>query len=223
MKTCLFFCLTLFWAALTVQAIDPKTLEIGAKAPDFKLMGTDGKTYSLARFSKSKVLVVVFTCNHCPTAQAYEDRIIRLTNDYKAKGVQVVAISTNDPSAVRLDELGYTDLSDTFEEMKIRYKAKKYNFPYLYDETQEVAQAYRAACTPDFFVFDAHRKLAYRGQLDDSRPKNGLPVTGEDLRNALDLILSGQSAPAEQRPSIGCNIKWHAGKEPSYFNPSGVQ
>ena len=107
--------------------------------------------------------------------------------------------------------------------MKEEAKVQGYDFPYLYDETQEVAQAYRAACTPDFFVFDAHRKLAYRGQLDDSRPKNGLPVTGEDLRNALDLILSGQSAPAEQRPSIGCNIKWHAGKEPSYFNPSGVQ
>ena len=138
MKKYLFFCLTLFWTTLRAYAIDPKTLEIGSKAPDFKLPGTDGKTYSLASFSKAKVLVVVFTCNHCPTAQAYEDRIIKLTSDYKAKGVQVVAISTNDPTAVRLDELGYTDLSDSFEEMKIRSKDKKYNFPYLYDGATQV-------------------------------------------------------------------------------------
>ena len=115
------------------MAEDPVTIAIGTNAPDFKLPGTDGKIYSLASFAKAKILLIVFTCNHCPTAQAYEDRIIQLTNDYKSKAVQVVAISPNDPKAIRLDELGYSDMSDTFNEMKIRHKQKKYNFPYLYD------------------------------------------------------------------------------------------
>ncbi|MEZ4903216.1 MAG: redoxin domain-containing protein [Spirosomataceae bacterium] len=130
--------LVMLCTLLSTSSIDPKTLEIGAKAPDFKLTGTDGKTYSLASFSKAKILMIVFTCNHCPTAQAYEDRLIKFSKDYKGKGVQVVAISPNDPTAVRLDELGYTDLSDSFAEMKLRYKDKNFNFPYLYDgDTQK--------------------------------------------------------------------------------------
>lgn len=208
MKSCLFFCLTLFWAALSVQAIDPKTLEIGAKAPDFKLMGTDGKTYSLASFSKAKVLVVVFTCNHCPTAQAYEDRIIRLTNDYKAKGVQVVAISTNDPSAVRLDELGYTDLSDTFEEMKIRYKDKKYNFPYLYDGgTQVTSLAYGAVATPHVFIFDQERQLQYVGRFDDVEKPTETPKVN-NARDAVESLLAGKPVAVPKTKSFGCSIKW---------------
>ena len=134
------FCILSFSA--NPAADEPVTLAIGAKAPDFKLPGTDGKTYSLASFSKAKILVLIFSCNHCPTAQAYEDRMIDLTNDYKNKGVQVIVISPNDANAVRLDELGYSDMGDTYAEMKLRHKQKKYNFPYLYDgKTQAVAKA----------------------------------------------------------------------------------
>ncbi len=189
-------------------------LPLGTLAPGFRLPNVDGSIVSIEDVADGKALVVVFMCNHCPFVKHVAAELVRLSRDYASKGVKLVGISSNDVST-------YPD--DSPEAMKEEAKVQGYDFPYLYDETQEVAQAYRAACTPDFFVFDAHRKLAYRGQLDDSRPKNGLPVTGENLRNALDLILSGQSAPAEQRPSIGCNIKWHAGKEPSYFNPSGVQ
>ena len=135
-----------------------KTLAIGSEAPDFKLQGVDGKTYTLASFKDAKVLVIVFTCNHCPTAQAYEDRIIRLAHDYKERDVDVVAIMPNDPKAISLDELGYTDISDSFEEMKIRAKEKHFNFPYLYDgETQKVAEAYGPVATPHVFVFDKNR------------------------------------------------------------------
>lgn len=189
-------------------------LPLGTLAPDFRLPNVDGSIVSLDDVADSKALVVVFMCNHCPFVKHIAAELVRLSKDYAGKGVKLVGISSNDVAT-------YPD--DSPEAMKEEARVQGYDFPYLYDETQEVAQAYRAACTPDFFVFDANRKLAYRGQLDDSRPKNGLPVTGKDLRNALDLIVSGQSAPAEQRPSIGCNIKWHAGKEPSYFNPSGVQ
>src|SRR5215510_3396377 len=144
------------------------TLAIGSKAPNFSLPGVDGKTYSLASFAKAKILVIVFTCNHCPTAQAYEDRIIKLTSDYKSKGVQLIAIMPNDPMAVRLDELGYTDMGDTYNEMKIRYKQKKFNFPYLYDgKTQSVAKAYGPVATPHVFIFDKNRILRYQGRVDD--------------------------------------------------------
>ena len=189
-------------------------LPLGTLAPDFRLPNIDGSLVSLDDVSGGKALVVVFMCNHCPFVKHVAAELVRLSRDYASKGVKLVGISSNDVST-------YPD--DSPEAMKEEARVQGYDFPYLYDETQEVAQSYRAACTPDFFVFDAQRKLAYRGQLDDSRPKNGIPVTGKDLRNALDLILSGQNAPTEQRPSIGCNIKWHAGKEPSYFNPSGVQ
>jgi len=189
-------------------------LPLGTLAPDFKLPNIDGSIVTLHDVADGKALVVVFMCNHCPFVKHIAAELVRLSKDYAGKGVKLVGISSNDVAT-------YPD--DSPEAMKEEARLQGYDFPYLYDETQEVAQAYRAACTPDFFVFDTNRKLVYRGQLDDSRPRNGIPVTGKDLRNALDLILSGQNAPAEQRPSIGCNIKWHAGKEPSYFNPSGVQ
>src|SRR6476660_3939420 len=162
-----------------------KTLAIGASAPGFKLPGTDGKTYSLASFKNANILVIVFTCNHCPTAQAYEDRIIQLAKDYSSKGVAVVAIMPNNPQAIRLDELGYTDLSDSFEEMKIRAKEKHFNFPYLYDgETQSVANAYGPVATPHVFIFDAERKLCYQGRIDDIEKPTKTP-NNLDTRNAI--------------------------------------
>jgi peroxiredoxin len=189
-------------------ADDPVTLAIGSKAPDFKLTGTDGKIYSLASFSKAKVLLIVFTCNHCPTAQAYEDRIIQLTNDYKAKGVQVVAISPNDPLAVRLDELGYSDMGDTFEEMKLRYKQKKYNFPYLFDgKTQSVAKAYGPVVTPHVFIFDKERKLRFQGRIDDVEKPSKTP-NHLDTRTALDELLAGKEITTPTTKVFGCSIKW---------------
>ena len=183
-------------------------MPLGTSAPPFALPGVDGETRSLDSFSDAKLLVVVFTCNHCPYAIASEDRLIELQRDYADKGVQVVAINSN-------DAVNYPD--DSFDNMKVRAAEKGFNFPYLYDESQEVARAYDAACTPDIFVFDADRKLAYRGQLDGSRPSNTVPVTGSDLRAALDAILDGASPSAEQVPSIGCNIKWQPGNAPDYF------
>jgi len=189
------------------------TLELGAAAPDFKLPGVDGKKHSLKDFRKSPVLVVVFTCNHCPTAQYYEERLKKISEDYKGRGVALVAISPNDPKSVRLDELGYTDLSDSFEEMKVRAKYKQYNFPYLYDgENENVSRAYGPVATPHAFVFDRERKLRYRGRIDDSeRPEF---VTVQDLRNALDALLAGREIEVKQTKSFGCSIKW-AGKSDS--------
>jgi len=185
----------------------PKTLEIGRQAPDFNLPGVDGRNYRLADFADAKVLVVVFTCNHCPTAQAYEDRIIKLISDYKSKGVAVVAISPNDPEAVRLDELGYSDMGDTFEEMKIRAGDKGYNFPYLYDgKTQTVTLAYGAVATPHLFIFDKQRKLRYAGRFDDSeKPKQ---VKSNDAINAIEAILAGRKVPVEKTMAFGCSVKW---------------
>jgi peroxiredoxin len=191
---------------------DHPTLSIGSKAPDFKLPGTDGKTYSLTSFAKAKILVIVFTCNHCPTAQAYEDRIIQLEKDYKDKGIQVVAISPNDPSAIRLDEMGYTDMGDSFEEMKRRSKQKKFNFPYLYDgKTQAVAKAYGPIATPHAFVFDAQRKLRFQGRIDDVEKPSKTPVNF-DTRNAIDALLAGKEVPVQTTKVFGCSIKW-ASKE----------
>ena len=185
-----------------------KTLEIGRQAPDFNLPGVDGRNYRLADFAKAKILMVIFTCNHCPTAQAYEDRIIKLTSDYQNKGVAVVAISPNDPEAVRLDELGYSDMSDTFEEMKIRAKDKGYNFPYLYDgKTQTVTKAYGAVSTPHLFVFDSQRKLRYTGRFDDSE-KTPKQVNSKDAINAIEAILAGRKVPVEKTMAFGCSVKW---------------
>lgn len=185
-----------------------KTLAIGATAPDFKLPATDGKTYSLTSFKDANILVIIFTCNHCPTAQAYEDRIIQLTNDYKNKSVTVVAISPNDPKAVRLDELGYTDLSDSFKEMKLRAKQKQFNFPYLYDgETQSTAKAYGPVATPHVFIFDKERKLRYEGRIDDVEKPTRTPNTF-DTRNAIEALLNNKDLTVTTTKVFGCSVKW---------------
>ncbi|MFZ5829909.1 MAG: redoxin domain-containing protein [Planctomycetota bacterium] len=188
-------------------AENPPTLAIGEKAPDFELPGVDGKSYRLGDFSDAKVLVLIFTCNHCPTAQMYEERMKQLVSDYKDKGVAVVAISSNDPLAVRLDELGFTELNDSFDEMKIRAEAQQFNFPYLYDgDKQEVARAYGPAATPHVFIFDQDRKLRFAGRIDDSpRPER---VKVHDTRNAIDALLAGKSVPVEITKVFGCSIKW---------------
>ena len=187
---------------------DHPTLAINAKAPNFSLKAVDGKTYTLASFNKYKILVVVFTCNHCPTAQAYEDRIIQLTRDYAARGVAVVAIMPNDPKAVRLDELGWADMGDSFEEMKIRARQKKFNFPYLYDgATQSVAKAYGPVATPHVFIFDKERKLRYQGRVDDVEKPTKTP-NNFDTRNAIEALLAGKEPPVQTTKVFGCSIKW---------------
>jgi thiol-disulfide isomerase/thioredoxin len=195
-------------AAPLRAADDVTTLAIGSAAPDFDLPGVDGKNRKLADFGDAKVLVVVFTCNHCPTAQAYEDRLIRLHDDYVGKGVAVVAINPNDSLAVRLDELGYSDLGDTLEEMKVRAEQKKFPFPYLDDgRTQAVARAYGAVATPHVFVFDGDRKLRYQGRVDDSETKPDR-VKRHDARNAIDALLAGKAPPVEKTNVFGCSTKW---------------
>lgn len=185
----------------------PKTLELGHSAPDFNLPGVDGKNHKLADFAKAEVLVIVFTCNHCPTAQAYEQRIKKLAADYKTKGVAVVAISSNDPKAVRLDELGYSDMNDSLEDMKIRARRMKFNFPYLYDgENQKVSRAYGPVSTPHVFVFDKARKLRFVGRIDDSEKPQKVKV--RDTRNAIDALLAGKEVPVKKTRTIGCSIKW---------------
>jgi peroxiredoxin len=185
---------------------DYKTLTIGADAPDFRLPGVDDRTYSLKDFADSKLLVVIFTCNHCPTAQAYEKRFAELHANYRDKGVAIVAISPNDPKAVRLDELGYTDLTDSFEDMKIRAKNSHFTYPYLYDgETQATAKAYGVVATPHVYIFDAARKLRYVGRFDDSEVKE---VKSHDAINALDALLAGRPVPVETTRVFGCSTKW---------------
>jgi peroxiredoxin len=197
------------------------TLQIGAAAPDFKLPGVDGKTYTLASFKNANILVVVFTCNHCPTAQAYQDRIIKLTEDYKSKGVAVVAIMPNDPKAITLDELNYTDMGDSFDEMKIRAKEKHFNFPYLYDgATQSTAKAYGPAATPHVFIFDKDRKLRYEGRIDNVEKPTKTP-TINDARNAIDALLNNNEVPVTTTKVFGCSIKW-AEKE-SWVEKAKVQ
>lgn len=200
-------------ATFTRAAVDVKPLEIGLPAPDFDLPGVDGKNHKLAEYKDAKVLVVVFTCNHCPTAQAYEQRIIDLHKGYHARGVALVAINPNDAKAVRLDELGYTDLSDSLEEMKIRAKERDFKFPYLYDgETQKVSHAYGAVATPHVFVFDDQRKLRYQGRIDDGKDGVAEPKT-HDLRNAVDALLAGKAPPVETTKVFGCSTKWSDKRE----------
>ena len=183
-----------------------RPLEIGQAAPNFDLPGVDGKNHKLSDFAGATLLLVVFTCNHCPTAQAYESRIVQLHADYKDNGVALVAISPNDDKAVRLDELGYTDLSDSFEEMKIRAKDRDFKFPYLYDgDTQKVSLAYGVVATPQVFLFDAERKLRYSGRIDDSEVKT---VTSHDARNAINALLAGKKPPVEKTRTFGCSTKW---------------
>lgn len=195
-----------FVADCVASAAQVKPLEIGQTAPDFELPAVDGKTYRLADFNAAKVLVVVFTCNHCPTAQAYEERIKSLDRDYKDRGVALVAINPNSPEALRLDELGWTDLGDSLEEMKIRAKDQNFQFPYLYDgETQKVATAYGVLATPHVFIFDADRKLRYQGRIDNSDVHE---VTSQDARNAIDALLGAKPVPLETTRVFGCSTKW---------------
>ena len=192
---------------------DHQTLEIGAAAPDFKLVGVDDRTYSLASFKDARILVVIFTCNHCPTAQCYEDRIIQMTKDYADKKVAVVAIMPNDPQSLRLDELDFSDLGDSFAEMKIRAKEKKFNFPYLYDgETESVSRAYGPVATPHVFIFDRERKLRYEGRIDDM--ENPFKTPGQtDARNAIDALLSNREVPVKTTKVFGCSVKWSEKKD----------
>jgi peroxiredoxin len=190
------------------RADEHPTLAIGAAAPDFSLTGVEGKTYTLSSFKDARVLVVVFTCNHCPTAQAYEDRIIQLTKDYSGRGVAVVAIMPNDPSSIRLDELGYTDMGDSYDEMKRRASEKHFNFPYLFDgKTEEASKKYGPIATPHVFVFDKDRKLRYSGRVDDVE-KPGKTPTVSDARNAIEALLNGRDVPVATTKVFGCSIKW---------------
>jgi peroxiredoxin len=190
------------------MSLTPSTmLPLGTSAPDFRLPDTDGKTVSLADFKGAPALLIVFLCNHCPYVKHVRFEFAQLVKEYQAKQVAVVGISSNNATAY----------PDDGPAMMVEEKAQVgYTFPYLYDETQKVAFAYQAACTPDFYVFDKNQKLVYRGQMDSSRPGNPVPVTGNDLRAALDAVLSGKPVSAEQRPSLGCNIKWKPGNEPRY-------
>ena len=200
-------------ARLAAADFQPKTLPLGSPAPDFNLPGVDGRDHAQKDFAAAKILVVVFTSNHCPTAQYYEERLRRLVTEYKERGVAVVAIMPNDPKSVRLDELGWTDLSDSFEEMKIRAHDGQFNFPYLYDgDTEAVARAYGPVATPHVFVFDAARKLRYAGAIDDSERVQH--VTKHYLRDALDALLAGQEPVVSKTKVVGCSVKW-AGKAES--------
>jgi peroxiredoxin len=185
----------------------PPTLAIGSPAPDFCLPGIDGQTHCLKDYAASKVLVVAFTCNHCPTAQLYETRIQQLAADYRDRGVALVAVEPNNPNAVRLDEMGYTDVGDSFEEMKIRAAYRHFNFPYLYDgETQKTSRAYGPSATPHLFIFDAERKLRYEGRVDNN-PRERL-VNVKDARNAIEALLANKPVPVAKTPSVGCSTKW---------------
>ena len=187
---------------------DHATLAIGSDAPEFSLPGVDGKTYTLQSFAKAKILAIVFMCNHCPSSQAYEDRIIKLTADYAAKGVTVIGINPNNPASIRLDEMGYTDIGDSLDEMKIRAKDKNFNFVYLYDgETQSAALKYGPIATPHIFIFDKDRKLRFQGRIDDVENPHKTPHTF-DARNAIDALLAGKEVPVATTKVFGCSIKW---------------
>lgn len=190
-----------------VEEQEIKTLTVNSKAPDFSLPGVDGNFYSLKDFDDAKVLVIIFTCNHCPTAQAYEDRVIQLVNDYKNEGVRFVAISPTSVKSLLLEELGYSDMGDSYEEMKTRAREKEYNFAYLYDgDTQETSIKYGPIATPHTFVFDAERKLKYNGRLDESE-KPGT-ANADDLRTAIDAVLLNVEILEPVKKTFGCSIKW---------------
>ena len=184
-------------------------LPIGTRMPSFALRNAvDGREVSSDDFGERRALLLMFICNHCPFVKHVMDEITRLGEDYLPRGVGVIAINANDP-------IGYPQ--DAPEKMRLLAEERGWEFPFLFDATQDVAKEFRAACTPDFFVFDGKQELAYRGQLDDSRPGNGIPVTGEDLRAAIEAVLAGDPVPDEQKASIGCNIKWRPGNAPPYF------
>jgi peroxiredoxin len=206
-QTCLLLSALLLTAAAYAAESGIAPLEIGRSAPEFSLPGVDGKTYTLADFADADVLAVIFTCNHCPTAQAYEGRIQELAETYREKGVAVVAISPNDEQAVRLDELGFTDLSDSFAEMKFRAQEREFTFPYLYAGDQpELCQAYGPTATPHVFLFDAERKLRYKGRIDNN--ENPEKVTSSDTRNAIEALLAGAPVPVAETKTFGCSIKY---------------
>ena len=189
--------------------VESTMLPLGTAAPDFSLTDVvSGQTISLASFAGAPALLVMFICRHCPFVKHVEAELAQLGRDYQPRGVAMVAISANSLQ---------THPQDGPEHLKAQAQEQGFTFPYCFDATQAVAKQYTAACTPDFFVFDPQRRLVYRGQLDDSRPSNGLPVTGADLRQALEAVLSGQPLGPDQKPSIGCYIKWTPGNEPSYF------
>ncbi len=188
-------------------------LPLGTTAPDFSLINVNGETVSRTDFADAKGLLVIFMCNHCPFVIHLADHLSQFARDYHGSGLAIVAISSNDVSS---------HPQDSPEQMVHEAEQRGYIFPYLYDEDQAVAKAYRAACTPDFFLFDGNHQLVYRGQFDSSRPESGIPVTGEDLRQAVDAMLAGQPVSEDQKPSLGCNIKWKEEQAPDYFNPAGI-
>ncbi len=183
-------------------------LPLGTSAPDFQLPDTNGKHFTVGNFKDKPALLVMFICNHCPYVKHIRTGLAQLARDYQPRGVALVGINSNDVA-------NYPE--DSPAKMAEEAKAAGYTFPYLYDESQSAAKAYHAACTPDLFLFDRGRRLVYRGQFDASRPGNGIPITGKDLRSALDAVLAGKSPSLMQTPSIGCNIKWKRGSEPDYF------
>jgi peroxiredoxin len=183
-------------------------LPLGTEAPDFTLPDTEGHAVSLSEVEEARALVVVFMCNHCPFVKHVIHDFVKLVEEYQPRGAAFIGINSNDVE-------NYPD--DRPERMAQFAQERGITFPYLYDETQDVAKRYHAACTPDFFVFDENRRLVYRGQMDDSRPGNNMPITGADLRAALDAVLEGEPVSERQKPSMGCNIKWRPGNEPDYF------
>jgi peroxiredoxin len=205
--TCLAALAAVALVPAAIGADQPPTLTIGAAAPDFQLPGIDGKTYSLADFKDAKALAVIFTCVHCPTAEVYEGRIEKLVEDYRGKGVEFAVIQPNSSKGLRLDEMGYTDLGDSLDEMKIRAGFRHFNFPFLYDgETQEVAKQYGPVATPHVFLFDGERKLRYQGRVDSNAREALAKVP--DARNAIEAVLAGKPVPVEKTPAFGCSIKW---------------
>lgn len=191
------------------MSLTPSTmLPLGTQAPDFTLPDINNKPVSLSDFKEMKATLVVFMCNHCPYVKHIIRDLVEVVRLYQSKGIGVVAINSNNPE-------NYPE--DSPEKMALYSQAEGFTFPYLFDAAQEVAKAYKAACTPDFYLFDKELKLVYRGQLDDSRPGNGKVVTGKDLIGAMDAVLRGQSVKKDQKPSMGCNIKWTPGNEPDYF------
>ncbi len=207
MKKIIFFLLCIFNVVAHAADDNPPTLKIGEKAPNFNLKGTDGKQYTLESFKASKFLVFVFTCNHCPTAQAYEDRLIAFQNKYKAKGVRLVGINPNSDKSVRFDELSYSDLNDSYAEMKIRVKDKKYNFTYLFDgDLQAAAKAYGPSTTPQVFVFDQKRVLQYVGRIDNDEHLGKATVF--DLDDAIDQLVAGKPVNVTTTKTFGCSVKW---------------
>ena len=191
-----------------MSAVNSMMMDLGTPLPNFELPAPDEGVVSTKDFPDAKGLLVMFICNHCPYVKHVREELVSLVKEYQAKGIASIAVNANDWTT-------YPD--DSPEMMAEAAREYGYTFPYVYDETQEVAKSFEAACTPDFFLFDSRHLLFYRGQMDGSRPGNAVPVTGEDLRAAMDALLKGDKAKLPQRPSLGCNIKWRKGNEPEYF------